>query len=269
MRFYITLFILFLCFSIQAQTISLCSWNLKDLGKSKDEIEIEFIAETLRNFDVIAIQEVVAGFGGPQAVARLADALNRKGANWDYVISMPTSSISAYKTERYAYIWKTQKLRKVGEAWLEKKYHKEIDREPYYIRLEQNGKIFTLVNFHAIPKSKQPETEVKYFKFLPELYSKDNLIFCGDFNLPQKHTVFNPIKKMGYQPSLINQKTSLKISCNEGECLASELDNIFYNSLKIEQIESGVIHFYYKFKDFSLARLVSDHVPVFLEFRIK
>src|SRR5690606_28066421 len=162
---------------------------------------------------------------------RLADALNRKGSKWDYAISEPTSS-SAYKTERYAYIWKTQKLRKVGETWLEKKYHQEIDREPYYIRLEQNGKHFTLVNFHAITKSKQPETEVKYFKFLPELYSKDNLIFCGDFNLPQQHSVFNPIKKMGYQPILKNQKTSLKISCKDGECLASEFDNIFYHSLK-------------------------------------
>jgi hypothetical protein len=36
----------------------------------------------------------------------------------DYVISDPTSS-SAYKTERYAFIWKT--IKKIGRAWLEKK----------------------------------------------------------------------------------------------------------------------------------------------------
>ena len=40
----------------------------------------QFMAETLRDCDVVAIQEVVAGPGGSQAVAKLADELNRKGA---------------------------------------------------------------------------------------------------------------------------------------------------------------------------------------------
>ena len=83
-----------------------------------------YIAETAKNYDIIAIQEVVAGYGGAQAVARLADELNRKGTKWDYTISDPTSS-SAYKTERYAFIWKTSKVKKIGKAWLEQKYHLE------------------------------------------------------------------------------------------------------------------------------------------------
>lgn len=78
----------------------------------------------------MALQEVVAGHGGAQAVAKLADELNRKGAKWDYIVSDPTSS-SAYKTERYAFLWKTSKVKKIGKAWLEKKYHLEIDREPF------------------------------------------------------------------------------------------------------------------------------------------
>jgi hypothetical protein len=41
------------------------------------------------------------------------------GAKWDYTISDPTSS-SSYKTERYAFLWKTSKIKKIGEAWLEK-----------------------------------------------------------------------------------------------------------------------------------------------------
>jgi hypothetical protein len=41
-----------------------------------------------------------------QAVAKLADELNRK-AKWNYIISDPT--VGAYKTERYAFIWKTLK----------------------------------------------------------------------------------------------------------------------------------------------------------------
>jgi hypothetical protein len=38
-----------------------------------------------------------------QAVAKLATEQNRKGAQWDYTIS-ETTSISAYITERYAFL---------------------------------------------------------------------------------------------------------------------------------------------------------------------
>ncbi len=67
------------------------------------------MAELVRDADIVAIQEVVAGYGGAQAVARLVDNLNRKGAKWDYVISDPTNS-PKYVTERYAFIWKTKNI---------------------------------------------------------------------------------------------------------------------------------------------------------------
>jgi hypothetical protein len=114
----------------------------------------------------------------------------------------------------------------------------------------------------------QPETEVKYFKFLPEQYAGTNIIFCGDFNLPQSHTVFNPLKKLGYLPILKGQKTSLRQDCIEHDCLASEFDNIFYNDSKVRYIESGVVHFYKEFGTFKDALKISDHIPVFFRFSI-
>lgn len=259
---------IFFYFATFAQSLSLCSWNLKNFGKSKTDVEIEKIANLLKAFDVVAVQEVVAGFGGAQAVARLADELNRKGAKWDYAISNPTRS-SPYRSERYAYLWKTSKLKKIGEAWLGKEYEEEIEREPYFIRLKAGKETITLVNFHALPKKHQPETEVKYFRFFPALYPNDNLIFCGDFNLPQSHSVFNPLKKMGYLPALSKQKTSLRQKCIDGDCLASEYDNIFYHSKKVKIIKSGIIHFYKDFENMRQARLLSDHVPVYVELMFK
>ncbi|MFV8358622.1 endonuclease/exonuclease/phosphatase family protein, partial [Flavobacterium sp. XS1P32] len=155
-------FLLFYSFGFSQ--IKLLSWNIENLGQSKSNQEIILIANILRDFDIIAIQEVVAGYGGAQAVARLVDELNRKGSKWNYTVSNPTSS-SAYKTERYAYVWKTSKVSKVGKAWLEKRYHLEIDREPYFCTFQYENKQFTVVNFHAITKKRQPETEIKYFKF--------------------------------------------------------------------------------------------------------
>ncbi|KGO95671.1 endonuclease [Flavobacterium enshiense DK69] len=258
-----------ICFLFSATIFSqlkLVSWNIENFGKSKSDVEINFIANTLKSYDIIAIQEVVAGDGGVQTVAKLADELNRKGSRWDYVISDPTSS-SSYKTERYAFIWKTACVKKIGKAWLEKKYHLEIDREPFFCTFDYNSKQFTVVNFHAITKSKQPETEIKYFKFLPAEYPGLNLIFAGDFNCPQSHTVFNPLKKMGYNPILVNQKTSLKKRCENGQYLSSEFDNIFY-SQKVKKNNYGVILFYKNFKTLEDARVISDHIPIWLEFSI-
>ncbi|RAJ37421.1 endonuclease/exonuclease/phosphatase family protein [Pedobacter cryoconitis] len=265
-RFTIVVFLLF-SFAAFGQTLTVCSWNLKDFGKSKTDIQIDFIAQTLRNCDVVAIQEVVAGPGGPMAVARLSDALNRTGTKWAYTISHGTSS-DRYSKERYAFIWKTSRTEKIGEAWLEKKYNLEITREPYFARFKLGKKQFTLVTMHAIPKAKQPETEIKYLKYLPENYPSDVLIFCGDFNLPESHSVFNPLKGMGYRPAFTNQKTSLKQKCINGNCLASAYDNFFYNQAKINCINAGIIPFFTAFDDLKEARRVSDHVPVFFKFSL-
>jgi endonuclease/exonuclease/phosphatase family metal-dependent hydrolase len=263
----IFLFLLLLTSPLVCSQTKLLSWNIENLGSSKSNTEITFIANTLRDYDIVAIQEVVAGDGGAQSVAKLADELNRKGAKWDYVISDPTSS-SAYKTERYAFLWKTSKIKKIGRAWLEKKYHLEIDREPFFCTFEYENKQFTVANFHAITKNRQPETEIKYFKFLPEEYPNLNLIFVGDFNCPQSHTVFNPLKKMGYQSMLIDQKTSLKKECKKGNCLASEFDNMYYHASKITVKNAGIIPFYKNFNSLQEARMISDHIPIWMEFSL-
>jgi endonuclease/exonuclease/phosphatase family metal-dependent hydrolase len=265
-RFYLLCLLLLIAESCFAQ-ISMCTWNMKDMGKSKDETEINFIAQTVREFDVIAVQEVVAGSGGAQAIARLHDALNRTGSKWDYTISNPTSG-TTHQSERYAFLWKTAKLKKLGDAWLEQKYELEICREPYLCTFQYGTQQFTIVSMHAITASKNPETEIKYLKLLPEQYPKLNLIFCGDYNCPQSNSVFTPLKKSGYKPALFGQKTSLKTKYGKDGSLASEFDNIFFNTKKVHALASGCVHFYEKFQSLEAARLVSDHLPVYLKFEI-
>lgn len=249
-------------------SVKICSWNIRDFGQSKDDAEILFIAKTISLFDIVLIQEVVAGPGGAQAIARLNDQLNRLGEKWDYTVSDPTYGDS-YKTERYAFLWKTSSVAKTGKAWLEQNFKLEIDREPYYATFQYSGKSFTLANFHAITKNKQPETEVKYFKLLPEQYPSLNLLFCGDFNLPQSHSVFIPLKRSGYLPALNGQKTSLKKACKETDCLANEFDNVFYNSERIIALSAGIIPFYKSFETLQNALMISDHVPIYFEFQVK
>ncbi|MGO4820911.1 MULTISPECIES: endonuclease/exonuclease/phosphatase family protein [unclassified Flavobacterium] len=258
-------FFFFFFYSILFSQTTLLSWNIENFGRSKSDSEIQYIAKTIQGYDIIALQEVVAGYGGVQAVAKLADELNRTGAKWDFTVSNPTSS-SAYKTERYAFLWKTPKIKKIGDAWLEKQYHLNIDREPYLCTFEYESKQFTVVNFHAITKKRQPETEIKYFKFLPNEYPNLHLLFVGDFNCPQSHTVFNPLKKMGYAALFVNQKTSLKHQCKNNNCLASEFDNIFFQTSLLKNSNQGIIPFYKSFNSLKEARKISDHIPIWFEF---
>lgn len=256
------LIFLFISFTIALNAqVKLVSWNIENIGKSKSNKDILFVANTVKDFDIVAIQEVVAGYGGVQSIARLTDELNRKGDKWDYKVSDPTSS-STYKTERYAFLWKTSTVKIIGSPWLEKKYKLEIDREPFYSTFEYKNTQFTLVNFHAITKSKKPETEIKYFKYLPSEYPQLNLIFVGDFNCPESHTVFNPLKNKNYESVLKRQKTTLKKECKSDQCLASEFDNIFYDRSKVVLMNAGKIHFYKKFNSLKDARKISDHLPI-------
>ncbi|HEX8270437.1 MAG TPA: endonuclease/exonuclease/phosphatase family protein [Flavobacterium sp.] len=253
---------LLLVFHCGSAQVSVVSWNIANFGKSKSDSTIVFIAKTLENFDIVALQEVVAGNGGAQAVARLASELNRTGSKWDYIVSDPTTG-NPHQSERYAFLWKTATIKKIGKAWLDSTYSAEIEREPYLCRFQYEQKVFTLVSFHAIPKKRQPETEIKYFKFFPQIYSSENLVFSGDFNLPQSHTVFHPLRKIGFKPTLTNSKTSLRQNCDKGDCLASEYDNIWYDSAKIFTTESDTIPFHLNFSEMQEARKVSDHLPVF------
>jgi endonuclease/exonuclease/phosphatase family metal-dependent hydrolase len=251
--------------TISLAQVKISSWNIRHLGSSKSRTEIEFMAETLRDYDAVAIQEVVAGNGGAQAVAKLADELNRKGSPWDYVVSNPTQG-GTYSSERYAFLWKTNRLKVDRKAWLDLDCIEEFEREPYFIRFKFENQDFTLVNIHAVPKSKQPERELKYLKLYPELYPDEHFIFLGDFNLPESHSVFNPLKSNGFISALVNQKTSLKMKCKAGICLASEYDNFFIDSKAFKILKTGVDLFYETFSDLKSARMISDHIPIWVEF---
>lgn len=272
-KFFTFFFVLLISYHIgvKAQSdIVIGTWNLDHFGKTKSDETIKFIAKTINSCDILAIQEVVGEFGGFRAVKRLTAELNAlsNSNEWESIVSVQTTG-NSYQDERYAYVWNKSKITLVGTGWLDQKYASEIDREPYLATFKSKKKEFTLVNFHAVPKSKNPEHEIKYLKYFSSEYPELNLIFLGDFNCPEKNNVFNPLKSKGYKPVLVNQKTTLRMKCNGTNCLASEFDNIFYKENKIKFISSGIIYFYQLFPDMKAARKVSDHVPVVFTFSIK
>ncbi|MGS4346112.1 endonuclease/exonuclease/phosphatase family protein [Myroides odoratus] len=245
--------------------VKIMTWNLKNVGSSKTTEHISYIAKIVKQADIVAIQEVVTNPSGAQTIAALHEELNRKsGAKWAYALSDPTVS-SPYRSERYAYLWKTKQVKLQKKAFLEPTYQEEIEREPYMATFQYKDIHFTLVSLHALPKKHQPEKEIKYLKFLPEVYADKNLIFLGDFNTSESNTVFNPLKKQGYTPVFTNQKTSLRQKCIENDCLASEYDNIFLQQTLFTVKSSEAILFFNDFDTLKEANKVSDHLPLVIE----
>ncbi|MFS4469591.1 endonuclease/exonuclease/phosphatase family protein [Maribacter sp. 2210JD10-5] len=262
-------FFIFFHFSIHSQidTINVVSWNIRDFGKTKNSDELDKIAEIVRDTDILAIQEVVAGFGGAQAVAQLTDNLNRKGAQWDYVISDPTNS-SKYVTERYAFIWKTKHIKIKNRGWLLDELNSQIDREPFLLDFYLNKQKFTVINFHSRPHDKNPEGEIDALSRFAVDSLATPLIIAGDFNVDEKEPVFDLLKVKGYEASIKNQRTTLKKICKRGKYLNYPIDNIFYSS-DIKKIDGGVIDFVRFCDRLEQARKLSDHLPVFLKFYLK
>lgn len=249
---------------IDAPQIRLVTWNLYNFGRTKDDQEIEIAAETLRDADLVAVQEIVTSPPGAQAIGKLDQALDRMGAAWDYRISPRTTGPG---TERYAFLWKPSRLRLMGRAWLEPSLTDSIDREPYLARFEHQSSGHTLLvaSLHAVPTSKDPEQEVALLDRIHWRYETDHVLLVGDFNLDEDDAAFNELRGLGYAAVLDDQPTSLRRERREGPSghLANEYDNIFFETTPFRETRGGVLDFTPRFSSLKEARSLSDHLPVY------
>ncbi len=258
---------LFSFFSVYAQNeVSLVSWNIRDFGKTKSPETITKIAAIVKNYDIVALQEVVAGYGGAQAVAKLADELNRKGAKWDYTISNPTKS-PPYKTERYAFLWKTSKIKTRGRGKLLSSLENKIYREPFIMTFIKDSKEFSVLNYHSRKHNDKPEEEIESLvRYV--LLQKTPTFLVGDFNITQDHIVFSPLYQSGYKTAIHNKKTTLKRKCKKENYRNYAIDNIFFNKKFTHIISSQVIDFVTNCNNLETARKISDHLPVGVVFEL-
>jgi endonuclease/exonuclease/phosphatase family metal-dependent hydrolase len=214
-----------------------------------------------------ALQEVVAGPGGSQAVAQLADLLNRKGIKWDYRISNPTNS-PKYKKEKYAFLWKVSKAQIIDRPTLVKEVAAKVFREPYRATFKIEGQKITILNYHSRRFDEHPEIEVAALAEYLKKQNTDKWLIAGDFNLSADAMAFNAFKVQGFDPLLEKQKTTLKRKCAiENGYLYHDIDNIFLNRKHFVILDCGIIDFVNGCENLTAARFISDHVPIFVELK--
>ena len=257
-------------FKAEAGTLNIVSWNIRHLGRSKTKEEIYEMADLLREYDLVLIQEVVAKDpAGAQAVAKLADELNRMGAQWDYQVSDPTQSPTPYLSERYAFLWKPSKVQMLHRAHLDKELEDLFFREPFIgeFRMKGQDSSFYAVNYHSRKYTDKPEEEIIHFIDYPERFGTDRIILAGDFNLSETHEVWKPLSRKGFSPALHNAPSTLKQKCKEDEYLNHGIDN-FYSLPGIAPVAASRLDFVGNCENLIHARGISDHLPILMKFRL-
>ena len=265
MKFLYLITLVLLCPTLQADCpenfIKISSWNIRDLGQSKNENEMKFIADIIKDSDVIAIQEVVASDEGVKAVKRLLNVLKQNNERWRAVVSNRTTGDGV---ERYAYLYNSVhvKTKNSSSNGLNQKLESTIDREPYLQTFSFNGQDVHFASFHAVPTKKRPAHEIIQLQNIDIFKKDESSILMGDFNLGYRSKAFDSLRNLGLA-SHIRGKTALKLKRKDGKHLTHPYDNVFTKKLNV--CDAGITDFSYGFETLKQARYISDHLPIWIK----
>lgn len=252
--------------------LRLVTWNVANMGGSKDDDEMGVIADVITGAaaDLVTIQEVITSPPGEESVRRLAAALEARtpGVRWRWAVSDATSGRAS---ERYAFLWRTDRIAPQGSFWLEPTLSETFDREPFMGRFALRAgrqEPILLATYHAPPTSRDPERELTLLPALHRTYPDDDLVLAGDFNVDAQRAPFDGLRAAGFAQALPpGEKTTLKaVASPSGERLASAYDNVFYEPAELRLTATRALDFSDRFPTLRDARNVSDHLPVLVEF---
>lgn len=285
MRILIFLFLLIFSFSVSypqnvlpplSNQIRLGSFNIEKLGRDT-LYQIKNVAIILKNYDIVAIQEVMntgatktnpVGNRGIEALKKIVYEL---GEDWDYVVSPEANGTAgamrakAFDTfEYYAYIYRKSKIEFIKKSeylWDEKlnpikgvkNQERQFDREPFIASFKtKEGKLdFTLITIHvASPGSKNRRDEIKRLKIVYEkVQSSDTLqndvFLLGDFNTPVDKKEWDALKSIETMKHIISNENGTTLNKQEGIISKNQYDNIWYQGkFSDEDIvpETGLVH---------------------------
>lgn len=167
----------------QEQSITIASWNLKNIGKTKfnDPARIDIIINILKNYDIIAIQEVKdITLQLPQ---QLIDKMNMDGSNYKVVAS---DRVGRNVFEQYLFVYDDDKIDAIpGTEGYGIEPNDEFEREPYYAMFRAGNFDFYLFTIHTKPSAvatEIPALRTAYIDLQNNTPDENDIILLGDFN---------------------------------------------------------------------------------------
>ena len=255
--------------------LKLAAWNIRILSdKSRNDDELLRIAQTLIDYDFIAISEL----RDEKVLKRIQRILSASGAEYGYLISDPVGLEGSPHRERYAFLYYKGLVSVVKDGELYPDAADGTDdfvRDPYWATFRAGKFDFSIIAVHVIwgdtVRGRQAEVMAlgEVYKYVQEANgAEDDVLLVGDFNR-------NPIDAGAYSnimaiPSMIRlfefpQKSHIRDS--------SLYDNIFFQADYVTEYlgSSGIDKFDetdFGNDDQAASLAVSDHRPVWAVFRI-
>lgn len=193
------------------RNLLIATWNIREFGglteewngdehtPKRDLHSLLLIAEIVKRFDIVAIQEVT---GKLKALRHLLKLL---GEHWSFILT-DVSKGSSGNDERLAFLFDTRKVKLSGlacelvtpneqvEAIDENAFNRQFSRTPYAVSFKSGNKTFILITAHILygksPEAREPELRA-IAEWLSE-WSEDinafhqSLILLGDFNIDRE-----------------------------------------------------------------------------------
>lgn len=248
------------------EELKLCSFNIRIYSnKSRDDDELNKIAELLDMCDITAIQEV----RDETVLKRTVNILAEQGSLYDYVIS---KNVGRGVKERYAFLYNPRKVQLTSAARVYDDTQDVFIREPYYASFRAGNFDFTLLTIHLLfGKSKSDRRpELKYLAQAYEDIKKSDpkekdVIVLGDFNFPPTDVGWSQLKDHQSMTHLISPPAKTTITDT------SLYDNFWFQSNYTKEYTGnhGIIHFdetMFGNNDRQAKLTVSDHRPIWATF---
>jgi endonuclease/exonuclease/phosphatase family metal-dependent hydrolase len=173
-----------------ADEVKVASFNIQNLGKTKIKKKpvMKTLASTMREFDIIAVQEV--SDISEQAPQALLDKLNESGRHYDILLSPRTGEQPDDKTaqEQYAFYFDTDTVEaKDAGALFDDSANDLFQREPFTAQFGLKGTsfTFTITTIHTQPKQAVPEIDALFevYEDVKSRYPGEaNHMIVGDYN---------------------------------------------------------------------------------------
>lgn len=276
------------------QNVIIATWNLRSFGRVYEQWgenpgdpkrnlrAMSCIAEIIRQFDVIAIQEVKGDTSALRFLLR-----EFLGSNWGVLMS-DISAGSGGNTERLAYVYDKRRVEPSGLAGeivlppTEKgDPMTQFDRTPYIVGFRSGAESFSLLTTH-IKYGKEAVDRVGELKGLAdyiaaELRSRaktrgeeNNLIVLGDFNIEDRGD--NPLFQAFVSSGLTvpSQLLGLRTTYDTKPKFYDQIAWFMGDLNLLSNGKAGVVDFagaiFKEMEPKQMSFRVSDHFPLWVEF---
>lgn len=247
-------------------TILVASFNLQRLGPSKlkSNWTMDRLVEIIRQFDVIALQEITDQ--SEQALPQLVQRVNQSGARYSMAVSPRVGRAASGYYEQYAFVFDTDRIAGGQQyCYLVQDQNDYLHREPFVGRFATRTNqpfTFTLVNVHTDPDEVREElnhlarllNEIRNFE-----YPEDDVLLLGDLNA--KPGQLQGLDQIPGLESLIQLPTNARKN--------KTLDNILIDRRLTTEMtgRAGTMDLERMFGvSMNEVLQISDHLPVWAEF---